>query len=288
MKWLVTLAFMGLSFIFVYNLFYIFRKISNLNIFVYHQFWPSLSGRRLSWWERTLLVAGMKKIMRFEAAVIFGFVIVGILLLTKQFVLVAAALAGAIILMGFIINRGRARKKLLIKEIPEALGTLSDTMKSGLTFIQAVELLSAELPEPMRSLFKALQRGNEYQLPLGTALLSTAGQVGVAEWTLAARVLARHSEAGGNILPTLEALAEALRDRAAAAQEIKSLTAAGRLTGLLITALMPITLILFSVLSPSYVAALFTTTAGKISLLVAGSLEVIGIIWIYFILKLRR
>lgn len=249
-------------------------------------YWPALSDKKNNFYQQTLLWAGLKKVPSLRALSIGIFVglIISVILAGSFGVVI---FVGCLVLGGgFFLRKAKSNKRLFRRELPDALSSLGDTMRAGFTFMPAVTLLAGELPRPVSELFCSLARSEEIRITPITAINATAKQLNVPEWSLAAKAIVRHLEVGGNILPTLTALATTLRDHEEAAAELKTLTAAGRMSGIVITALMPLTLLLFGLLSPEFITSLFTTVPGQLSFAIAMLLEVIGVIWIYFILKL--
>jgi tight adherence protein B len=70
-------------------------------------------------------------------------------------------------------------------------------------------------------------------------------------------------------------MAELVRRRVELQNEVKTLTAQGRLSAVVIALLVPVSLGLLS-LFPGYTDVLFNTTIGNLVLIVAGILEIIG------------
>ena len=132
----------------------------------------------------------------------------------------------------------------------------------------------------MQRVFQALVRADELDLEFFDALGRTANQMQVREWTIVAETLAVQQRLGGNIVPFLEETARTVRDRITAESEIKTMTAAGRMSGYLIAGLVPLVLAFFFFLSPAYITVLFELPIGRMLFTAAMALEVIGFIWI--------
>ena len=92
---------------------------------------------------------------------------------------------------------------------------------------------------------------------------------------------------GGNLGEILDTVADTMRERIRIRGEIQTLTAQQKLTGIVI-GLLPLGVgLLFSVMSPGYIDPLFTTVLGKVMLVVAVVLEVVGIMVIQRILNIE-
>jgi len=92
-------------------------------------------------------------------------------------------------------------------------------------------------------------------------------------------------ETGGNLTGILQGLSKALRDRLKLRMEVRAMTAEGRTTALVIGLIPFVFGFITWLLSPSYINMLFHTSAGRKILLLALSLDVLGL---YFMKKLVK
>lgn len=254
--------------------------------------WPALTAAPPSRWADTLHWAGFKKIPKLNAvagAALILFFLLGLIFGAMPTGRQARGFLFGIIGLGLgaflILRSATRRKKLFVAELPEALRSLADALRSGFTMPQALQWLARELADPLGSAFQGLVRADEMRLPVGEAALALARQIQLPEWQLFAEMLAAQQNIGGNFIPLLTELGQAMHDARAAADELKSLTAAGRTSGILVAALMPATLVMFSLLSPTYTETLFGTVFGRLAFGVAVLLEIIGAGWIYFLVR---
>ena len=83
-------------------------------------------------------------------------------------------------------------------------------------------------------------------------------------------------ETGGNTAEVVELVADTIRERLELRQMVRSLTAQGRLAGLILSALPLGLLLMVSLINPQYIHPLFHTTIGVILLVFAGLMSVLG------------
>jgi tight adherence protein B len=94
-------------------------------------------------------------------------------------------------------------------------------------------------------------------------------------------------QVGGNLAEVLDNIAGTIRERVKIKGEIKTLTAQGRISGLIIGLLpMALTLIIY-VVNPSYIELLFTHPMGKLMLAGAVASQIIGAIFIRRIVNIK-
>ncbi|MSU75730.1 MAG: hypothetical protein EXS55_04425 [Candidatus Magasanikbacteria bacterium] len=244
-------------------------------------FWPALTDGTLSDFDRTLYWSGffVHRRLLFKG-VIVGIVVIFGLLVTGHFFsifLVAIIIFGAYV---FIKQRAGKTERLFLRQLPDGLAGLVDTLRAGYSLPQAISFIAREVPAPLNFAFQALERSGELTMDFSEALQRVQKQLGVAEWTIVSETLIAVQRLGGNIIPLLEEQAKAVRDRISVEEEIRTMTAAGKMSGLIIAGLLPIVVVFFLLVSPSYINILFQTVAGRLFFTVAIMLELVGFLWI--------
>jgi tight adherence protein B len=94
-------------------------------------------------------------------------------------------------------------------------------------------------------------------------------------------------ETGGNTAEVLDRVAEGIRARLDVRRMIGTLTAQGRLTRWIVSALPVALLGVITVINPGYVSPLYTETAGRLLLALAAALLVAGSLVIKRIVSIK-
>jgi len=81
---------------------------------------------------------------------------------------------------------------------------------------------------------------------------------------------------GGNLSEILTTISHTIKDRIKIKGEISSITAQGRMSGIIIGVLPIGIAVILMVINPEYMTTFFTTTAGNIMLIVSVVMEVLG------------
>ncbi len=166
---------------------------------------------------------------------------------------------------------GRARKKRLATlngQIGDALMFIANSLRSGFSFLQAMDLVRKEMSDPI-----AREFGRTFQeVNLGThteqALQNMVERVGSEELEMVITAVLIQRQVGGNLAEVLEKIAYTMQERIRIKGEIKTLTAQGRISGVVV-GLLPVALGAFLfVVNPEYISLLFTS---KIGLLMVGA-----------------
>lgn len=173
------------------------------------------------------------------------------------------------------------RKRAMVEQLPAFIDHLIRVINIGNTIDAALISATADTKEPLRSVFERVVR----EMQLGGALDEALDQAArlydlreVRVLTLAVRVNRRY---GSSIQGMLRSIVTMIRQAEAARRELKALTGETRLSAWVL-GLMPAGLAVFMMLtSPGYLATMWNTPGGRIVLLVAVGLQVVGgaILW---------
>lgn len=172
-------------------------------------------------------------------------------------------------------------------QVADALLLMTNSLRSGTGFMDAMETVSHEMPPPISDEFARSLRDVTLGVPVDEAFIKMSQRCHSEDLDLAVTAFMIQREVGGNLAEILENIAETIRMRVKLKQEIKTLTAQGKLSGAILCAL-PIALTgMLSAMSPQYMDLLFTTSAGKSMLIVGGVLQVIGVLAIMRIIRIE-
>ena len=179
----------------------------------------------------------------------------------------------------FRIVAGRAedRRKRFGDQVPAALDAIAAGLAAGLSFPAAVKFSADELPSPirdaMRSLHLRMELGHSVEDSLSWVLDRHPGEEGL---NLAFDGVILQRRLGGDLVRMLEETASVVRERVELEQEVRAVTAQGRLSGWVIGGLVPVSAVLLLVSNPRYINVLFETIPGQALLIVALLLQLIG------------
>lgn len=183
------------------------------------------------------------------------------------------------------------RRKSIIQKIetqlPDTLALISNTLKSGYSFLQAIDAASKELPPPISLEFQQIMREINLGVNTEKALESFSKRVQSPDLELIILAVLIQRQIGGNLSEILDNISETIRSRIKINGEIKVLTAQGRVSGLIIS-LMPVALgIVLYFMNPSYILNLFQNPMGIGMLVLAGFMQAIGILLIRRIIRIE-
>jgi tight adherence protein B len=195
----------------------------------------------------------------------------------------AAALAVPRLLVLWLRQRYRLR---LARQIPDALALWSGLLRSGQGATQSLAQVAGRQASPLGDELRVVMA----QLRLGTSLdaafTGLRERADIADLRLLTTLLQANRELGGNLAESLHRLAELLRGRLQMEARIQSLTAQGRMQGLVVGALPLLLLAVLYAMEGQTMRVLHTTTQGWVALGLIAVLEFTGFLLIRRIVRI--
>ncbi len=201
---------------------------------------------------------------------------------------VAGGLLGMVIpLLGIIIYRGR-RLQACREQLPHVIEMLARATRAGQSSDQALSLVAHEasghLGQEFQHCVQQLEMGRSFE----KTLKSLASRVRLLEVRILVTTLIVQREAGGPLSDTLERMSAVIRDRIAAHRQVLATTAAGRMSTIVIASIAPLAALFLLSFQREHVDVLFDDVLGRTLLLFGLVLEIIGLIWVFLLLKSNR
>jgi tight adherence protein B len=173
-----------------------------------------------------------------------------------------SALIGAVLLsfapnlyVGFAARR---RVKSFNNQLGDTINLLANSLRSGYSFLQSMELVSREAPAPMSSEFRRVVQEVGLGLSTADALNNLLRRVPSDDLDLLITAVNIQMEVGGNLAQILETIGHTIRERVRIKGEIQVLTAQGRISAYVITFLPVALAVIITVINPDYMAPMFT------------------------------
>lgn len=190
---------------------------------------------------------------------------------------VAAGLLGLKIPGVLIDSRKRKISEAITTQLPEALTIVTNGLRAGFSFPQAMSVVCKEMEGPLPEEFNRVLRENRLGKPMDEALLALSERTDNDDLHLMITALLIQKQVGGNLAEVLDNISHTIRERVRIKGEISTLTAEGRLSALILS-LLPLAVAgMILVLNPEYVMSLFTETVGIVLVVLAVIMQVIGI-----------
>lgn len=176
----------------------------------------------------------------------------------------------------YVRRRRRLRLSLYAEQLPDALDVLTRSLQAGLSFLQGVQAVAREMPEPtareFRMTFELLRLGRG----LREALQLHADRVENLDFKLVCTALLIQREVGGNLTEVLGNTSRTIRERFKLLGDIRTLSAQTRLSGKVVAAI-PIAIAgMIYFLKPDLAMVLWTEEIGRKLLAIAFVMQILG------------
>lgn len=209
----------------------------------------------------------------------FFFMALFLLLSSGKILMGVVGLAVGYVLPLIVLKQKTAsRRKAFDAQISDALVLISSSLRSGYSFMQAIEMVGREMQPPISVEFYRVLREINLGVTTNEAMNHMAERMNSADLDLVVTAVLIQRQVGGNLAEILDNISNTIRERVKIRGHIRTLTAQGRLSGLII-GLLPVILIgVISFINPGYISPLLTTPGGHFMLIAAAFGEISGML----------
>ena len=193
---------------------------------------------------------------------------------------------GGLVAMWIRLRMAQQRRSVkMAAQLPDALMLMATALRSGLGFQQALQLVADEGPSPLAPELGRFSRDLALGLSMEEALVRLQTRLGSTDGEMLAAALLVQRQTGGNLVEILSNLHDTIRDRQQVQGQVRTLTAQGRLSGMVLTAIPIFLALAFWVLNRDYLLVLVHDPRGRMLSGIAIGLMLIGV---YFIRRIVR
>jgi len=200
---------------------------------------------------------------------------------------VVIALAIPFAVRAFLKRQLARRREQFAEQLPDNLQVLASALRAGHSFIGALSVVVDDAPEPSKAEFRRVVADEQLGVPLDDALHVVVERMDSRELEQVALVGALQFETGGNTAEVLDRVTETIRERFELRRTVRTLTAQGRMSRWVLTLLPLFLLLVITLINPSYMHILYSSTAGRVLLVLAGVSVTAGSLVIKRIVNIR-
>ena len=172
-------------------------------------------------------------------------------------------------------------------QLPDALDLMARAMLAGHAFPSGVQMVGNEMPEPVAGEFRIVFDEINFGISVQDALTNLATRVPSTDLRYFVISVLIQRETGGNLAELLSNISALIRARLKLLGAVRVLSAEGRLSALILTVLPFALAGVINFINPKFLSVLWTDPAGlKVS---GGALFImlLGIFWMWRIIKIR-
>ncbi len=189
-----------------------------------------------------------------------------------------------------IVQVSWKRQKRLRKfntQLPDTLDLLSRSLAVGHAFSEALHQVSSEMPDPIAMEFRIAFEEQKLGLSTKVALDRLTERVPLPDLRLCVTAMHIQRETGGNLAEILERVAQTIRERFKLMEDFRTMTTSSRASAWILCGLPFALVFLLTVINPDYMSKLLYDPRGHYVIALAIVLQLIGMVMIRNILKIK-
>jgi tight adherence protein B len=180
----------------------------------------------------------------------------------------------------------KKRVEKFVLQMVDGLSLMSNGLKSGLSIVQSLALVTQEMDNPIKQEFGLILSENKLGVSLEEAFNNLSKRIKADDVEMFVTSVNILKETGGNLAETFDTIVTTIRERIKVEKKIAAMTAQGFYQGVFVMAIPPILGIVFYQSDPDFMRPLFTTTIGWLIIMVIFLLEVVGFFVIMKVIKI--
>jgi tight adherence protein B len=201
----------------------------------------------------------------------------------QLFFLLIGGIAGYFLPFWWLRKKEKERMVIFNNVLPDMISTIVSSLRAGFSFSQALKTVVEESEDPISEELGIVLKEMQYGSSIEEALQQLKERMPSDDLEIMIQAILIQRQVGGNLAVVLETIVQTIRDRNKIQRQVLTLTAQGRLSGLVIGLLPVVLAFIIYLIEPNYITSLFTHPIG-IAMVIAGS--IMGIIGFILIRKL--
>ena len=188
----------------------------------------------------------------------------------------------------WLLHRMRRRRLIRIEhQLPEAADFIARALRAGHSFINVLQIVGNELPEPLAGEFRIAREEINYGVPMNEALHGLAARIPLTDLRYLVIAVLIQRDSGGNLAEILGNISGIIRARLKLVAQVRVLSAEGRMSAWIL-GLLPFGVMgVMTVSSPHYVSMLWTDPSGERLLWYGLGMIIVGVLWLRLTIRIR-
>ena len=189
--------------------------------------------------------------------------------------------------LAFIWRRRNSRLAKFEAQFPEGLEFVSRSMRAGHAFSVSLEMLHHEFADPLAGEFKRTFDEQNLGLPLDLALEKLGKRLPMIDVQFFVSAVLLQKRTGGNLAEILDKLAALIRERFKLRGQIRTISAQGRMSGLILCMIPLVVGLMMTYVNPEHMRFFTNDPAGNWMAGLALGFQVLGFIVIRKIVNIE-
>ncbi|MFC1805259.1 type II secretion system F family protein [Candidatus Omnitrophota bacterium] len=197
--------------------------------------------------------------------------------LFKNPALVFVGVAGGFILPMVVLKQlQKIRRKKFASQLVDALISLSQSLRAGLSLLQALEVVVEDLQPPISQELALVVKEHKMGVPLETSFENLNQKMASDDLNMMTTAIMVARETGGNLTDIFNHLSENIRIKKRINDQIKTLTTQARWQGMIMSGLPVVFAVFITNINPTFFETMLETDLGRGLLVWCVVSEVIG------------
>lgn len=227
------------------------------------------------------------------ALLLLGLIAAIAMWLTSSFILGLPGDIGLVLVFGAFwlapnilarFEQGKADRRF-IDLFPDSIDMIVRMLRAGLPVSRAIRTVAEKEPAPIDEIFGAIADQIDIGISLEDALATSSLKVALPDFRFFASAVALQHMTGGNLVSTLEILADIVRKRRAVRMKARSATSEVRTSAYVLAGLPMVVFIALEVMNPTYLAVLISEPRGHVILMLVGCLLLMAYLSMRYLMR---
>ena len=175
----------------------------------------------------------------------------------------------------------------ITNQLPDVFDMMGQALRAGQSLPGAVQVVYEQMPPPISTEFAHVYHEQNLGIRIEDALQSMANRIDSLDVKFFVTAVMIQRQTGGDLAEVLDNISSVIRERIELAGMVRGLTAEGRLSGWVLFALPILVFLAVSQLNPGYSSVLLETSMGKLMLVIAGGMQLMGLALIRWIVNIK-
>jgi len=213
------------------------------------------------------------------------FLICTLLQLILPLSLVVAGI-GMLLPFFYLLYKRKQRRSAFETLFPDALDLMSYSLKAGHSILASFKMVAEEMAAPIGGEFNRIVEEINFGRDLDSSLRNFARRVDSPELKFFVTSVIIQRETGGNLVEMLQRISEVIRQKFRFREKVKTLSAEGKLSAMILLALPFLCGAAIVTLNPEYIMVLVSDPIGPYAIAIAMTMMCIGSFIMYRLVQL--
>jgi len=177
--------------------------------------------------------------------------------------------------------------KKLTGQLPDVFELMSQALRAGHSLASAIQLVHEQMPDPISTEFGRVFHEQNLGIKIEDSLLAMADRVDSLDVRFFVTAVLIQRQTGGDLAEVLDKIGGVIRQRIELFGMVQGLTAEGRLSGWILFALPMVVFAAVLWVNPSYADQLLSDSRGKMMLVGAAGMQLMGLAMIRWIVNIK-